>query len=69
LERKDRSYYLINGKKGIELPTIPWFFHKKRGNVEFYCLLGSQKQHFLEKPAQNIKIAKPAFLNHLQHLI
>jgi hypothetical protein len=49
LERKDRSYYLINGKKGIELPTIQWFFHKKRGNVEFYCLLGLQKQEFLKK--------------------
>jgi hypothetical protein len=56
-------------KKELNYQQFPGFSTKKRGNVEFNCLLGSQKQHYLEKPAQNIKIAKPAFLNHLQHLI
>jgi hypothetical protein len=49
LERKDRSYYLINGKKGIELPTIPMFFHRKSANVEFICLLGHKKGGFFKK--------------------
>jgi len=46
LERKDRSYYLINDKKGIELPTIPMFFHRKSANVEFICLLRGKKGAF-----------------------
>jgi hypothetical protein len=51
LERKDRSYYLIIGKKGIELPTITGFFHKKRGNVEFICLLKVKNRGFLKNSA------------------
>jgi hypothetical protein len=48
LERKDRSYYLIIGKKGIELPTNSRFFHKKRAIVEFIEDLRAKNRGFSE---------------------
>jgi len=36
LERKDRSYYSINIKIQIELPTIRRVFHKKGENTAIF---------------------------------
>jgi hypothetical protein len=66
LERKDRSYYLINSKKGIELPTNNRVFHKKGQNSLIFDGQAVKIGRFSKKWYRNIKKAKRTFFHHLQ---
>ena len=69
MERKDRSYYLINSKKQIELPTIHRVFHKKSQKTVIFTGRGGKIKEIFKKAIQNIKKSKWTFFGHLQQFI